>query len=234
MSELPEENQQLIDRFQEMLAWTRSMHLKPVKCRSLALRPFVHPSRRVGKYIAAQPVLQYSSYDPQLTANGAAIRFIGTDDPPFKFLGMLGRWRPRRRLARNLLVSRLNSLLELVHTQRLGGWMKIWLYNFYVATKLSWMLTIYSLPLTFVEQLEATCTRYLKMWLGLQRSAAVDVLYMKRANLGFQAHNMVSLYKRLQLIRMHLLKSSQDPEVRRMYERLGTGARRPSQVVCFG
>jgi len=220
VSELPEQNQRLIDRFQEMLTWSRTMHLKPVKCRTLALRPFVHPSRCIGKYTAAQPVLQYSSYDPLLTANGTPICFIGVDGAPFKFLGMLVAGDLSDDHASSLLVSRLNDLLEFVQKQRLSDWMKLWLYNFYVATKLQWMLTIYSLPLTLLEQIEATCTRYLKKWLGLPPSAAVDILYLARAKLGLQAHNMVVLYKRMQITRLHLLKSSRDPEVRRLYERL--------------
>ena len=37
ITETPEGNQIVINRFQELLTWTGSMRLKPVKCRSLAL-----------------------------------------------------------------------------------------------------------------------------------------------------------------------------------------------------
>ena len=70
---------------------------------------------------------------------------------------------------------------------------------------------------TFIEQLEATCTRYLKRWLGLARSAPVDVLYVKREHHGFQLHNVVTYFRRLQLVRLHLLKHSIDPELQLLY-----------------
>lgn len=213
----PEDNQIVINRFQELLGWTGSMRLKPAKCRSLAMRLFI--PGRVSKYRAAQP-LQYSSYDPLLTANGTAIKFIGDDKEPFKFLGMLIATDLSNNVARTRLELRLEALLTVIDEQPLRGWMKLWLYNAYVAAKLSWLLLIYDLPLTLIEQTETTCNRYLKKWLGIPSTANPDVLYVTREHHGFQLQNMVTFFKRLQLVRLHLLKTSADPQVRLLYNRL--------------
>ena len=222
MTDLPENNQIVIDRVQELLEWTGSMRLKPVKCRSLAMRVFT--PGRPSKYTPAHP-LQYSAYDPLLSANGVPMKFIGDDPEPFKFLGMLVAADLSDTVARQRIRVKLDQLLELIDQQPLRGRMKLWLYNSYVAAKLSWMLMIYDLPLTMVESLESTCTRYLKKWLGIPRSANVDVLYVFRKLRGLQLQNVATAYKRLQLVRLHLLKHSADDQVRLMYERMRDGPR---------
>jgi hypothetical protein len=217
VTEAPDDNQRVMDEFQLLLEWTGSMRLKPGKCRSFAMRRFINGVH--CKYKKAQPHLEHSAFDPLLKAQGKDIKFIGDDDEPFKFLGKLISADLLDTFARHRLASKLSGLLEIVDQQPLRGWMKMWLYNFYIATKLSWMLMIYDLPLTEIEELEATSNKYLKKWLGLQRSAVTEILYVKRKHHGFQIHSLVTLYKRLQLIRCHLLKHSKDERVRRLYER---------------
>ena len=46
--------------------------------------------------------------------------------------------------------------------------------------KMAWYLMIYNLPITFIRDLEADCTRYLKQWLGITRSITVSVLYRNK------------------------------------------------------
>ena len=222
--------QRLVDRFQEMLSWTGTMRLKPAKCRSFAMRNFINGQPvtvRLDAGTAAERTVVYtpaqqsahSSFDPQLTAVGTQMKFIGHDEAPFKFLGMFVSHDLSDTYARQKLSDTLNTLLELVDARLLSGWMKVWLYNFYVATKLSWMLMIYDMPLGVLEELEATCNRYLKKWFGLAHGATPDVLYLKRMHHGFGVHNMVTLYKRLQAIKLHLLANSRDRAVKQMFER---------------
>lgn len=230
VAESPGNCQRLVDRFQEMLVWTGTMRLKPAKCRSFGMRNFTNgqpvtvrynigtADERTMVYTPAQQTV-HSSFDPQLTAVGTPIKFIGHDEAPFKFLGMFVSHDLTDTYARQKLSDTLNTLLELVDARPLSGWMKVWLYNFYVATKLSWMLMIYDLPLGVLEELEATCNRYLKKWFGLAHGATPDVLYLKRTHHGWGVHNMVTLYKRLQAIKLHLLANSRDGAVKQMFER---------------
>ena len=218
ITSLPSENQRCIDRFVELLSWTRTMRLKPVKCRSLAFRLF---DDRPSQYTPAQPGHRHSSFDPLLKVGDKAITFIGNDDVKvFKFLGMLVQPDLRDDVARGRLTALTERLLTLIDEQRLRSWMKVWLFNFYLASKLQWMLMIYDLPMTFVERLESTCTRYVKRWLGLARTAPVEVLYTSRQHHGWQMTAITTLFRRLQLTRLHLLKHSDDPDVQQLYERL--------------
>eukprot|EP01116_Phalansterium_solitarium_P012518 TRINITY_DN288_c0_g1_i4.p1 TRINITY_DN288_c0_g1~~TRINITY_DN288_c0_g1_i4.p1 ORF type:complete len:1252 (-),score=337.45 TRINITY_DN288_c0_g1_i4:506-4261(-) len=231
VAESPGDCQRLVDRFQEMLSWTGTMRLKPAKCRSFGMRKFINgrpvtrrynidtADERTVVYTPAQQTV-HSSFDPQLTAVGTPIKFIGHDTTPFKFLGMFVSHDLTDTYAREKLSATLNTLLELVDARPLSGWMKVWLYNYYVATKLSWMLMIYDLPLGVIEDLEATCNRYLKKWFGLTTQGAVtEVMYLKQTHHGRSVHSMVTLYKRLQAIKLHLLANSRDGAVKQMFER---------------
>eukprot|EP01116_Phalansterium_solitarium_P024758 TRINITY_DN915_c0_g1_i1.p1 TRINITY_DN915_c0_g1~~TRINITY_DN915_c0_g1_i1.p1 ORF type:complete len:1519 (-),score=80.60 TRINITY_DN915_c0_g1_i1:440-4996(-) len=218
----PSENQLLIDAFEEALAWTGSMRAKPTKCRSLAMRVF--GKNYDGPYKQVQHLV-HSSYDPLLTVRGQPVQFIGHDGQPFKFLGRLISFDLQDDFARRRITDTLDGLLELVNKRPLRGWQKMWLYNYYVAPKLCWMLMIYELPLTFVEQLESTCTRFLKRWLGLAKCAVTDILYVDRQHHGFQLHALATFYRRLQLVRLHLLKHSPDPEVQKLFVRLSQAPR---------
>jgi hypothetical protein len=81
------------------------------------------------------------------------------------------------------------------------------------------MLTIYDFPITFVNQLEAACTRHAKRWLGLTKTAPPDLLYVAHNRHGFQLHAISTLFRRLQVGRLHLMKHSADPEMRQQFDR---------------
>ena len=78
---------------------------------------------------------------------------------------------------------------------------------------------VYDTPLSVIEKLEATATRYLKRWLSLIRSSVPEYLYTKRRSRGLGLQSLTTLYKRLQLSRAHLLKYSMDAEVRKVYRK---------------
>src|ERR1700760_25794 len=86
VGESPEQCQHSIDAFQKALEWTKTMKAKAIKCRSLAFRKFRKEEKQT-KFKRVQAT-QYSSFDPLLTIDNKAIKFIGHDDPPmFKYLG---------------------------------------------------------------------------------------------------------------------------------------------------
>jgi hypothetical protein len=228
VSRHPDENQFMIDRAGDMLQWTGSMRMKPVKCRSFAMRRFIRDGTTQFEQVQTTA---HSSFDPRLQLNGAAFKFIGDDRTPFKFLGQLIWFDLSDDVARERLAGRLGELLELVHSQPLDSWMKVWLYNFYVVSKLSWMLMIYDLPLTFVTKLEAACTRRLKEWLHIIPSCTTPILYLPRRYHGMGLQNITVFFKRLQVIRQHLLKHSSDESVRQLHER--EASREPNRVRKF-
>ena len=74
-----------------------------------------------------------------------------------------------------------SQLLALIKAQPLCGWMKLWLLDSYVVSKLQWMPTIYDFLLTFATTLENSCVRLAKRWLGLPPTAPPDVLHASHA-----------------------------------------------------
>ena len=54
---------------------------------------------------------------------------------------------------------------------------KLWLYKAGMCPRLTWLLNVQELPITWVErQLEATATRFVKKWAGLAKSANTAIL----------------------------------------------------------
>ena len=64
------------------------------------------------------------------------IPFIGTDNVLFKLLGMFVSHDLTDTFARQKLSDTPDALMRLVDSRPLMGWLKVWLYNNYVAVKL--------------------------------------------------------------------------------------------------
>ena len=76
------------------------------------------------------------------------------------------------------LVNHLKQMLDRVDACPVTRHQKLRLYKAGICPRLSWLLTIEELPITWVErQLEVMATRYLK-WAGLAKSANTALLYL--------------------------------------------------------
>ena len=73
------------------------------------------------------------------------------------------------------------------------------------------MLTINDFPMRVLETLVATCTSYLKQWFGNAPCATPDSLYRKRSHHAFGFHAMTTLYRHLQVTRLHPLANWSKP-----------------------
>ncbi len=67
------------------------------------------------------------------------------------------------------MTSKLQDLLQLTDKSQTNGIMKLWTYNNLILPKLTCEFTNYNFPISFVEKLEAACTKYLKRWAGVSR-----------------------------------------------------------------
>ena len=211
-------NQAIINRIVRRLDWTGSMRAKPVKCRSLAF-----------KQVSENGQYRYKATDPKLEIRGEVFKCI--TDEPFKFLGTLLDQSLTNQIARARTLARLKELFALVDSRQLRGTQKLWIYNYYIATKLSWLIMVHDFPISFVRELDAIATASLKKWSGLAHSANVDILFAKRSNKGLQLKNLQTYFKQMQLVRYHLLKHSHDTHVREIYER--ASRREPSQKLVW-
>ncbi len=77
---------------------------------------------------------------------------------------------------------------------------------------------VYNLPITFVRELEALCTKYLKSWRGVTRSITNTVLYRSKDHFGLSLKKLSNLFKTVQVGKGHMMKTSEDPKVREAFE----------------
>jgi len=92
---------------------------------------------------------------------------------------------------------------------------KLRLYKAGVCPRLSWLLLIEELPITWVER----ATRFLKKWAGIAKSTNVTLLYLPTKRSGLNLPALTSLYKHLQVSRQSQLLMSPDGSVRLLVER---------------
>jgi hypothetical protein len=98
------------------------------------------------------------------------------------------------------------------------GPMKMWVYHFFIASRFSWDLMVYDLTASFLKELDEIANRFLKKWSGLAKSANVSIFYRAKDRFGLHLKQMSCFSKKLQVIKMHLLKYSQDPNIRAIYQ----------------
>ena len=109
--------------------------------------------------------------------------------------------------------------MAIVHNAPISGFMKLWLYQKFVLGMLSWPLMIQDLNLDFVKtQLTRPCGVILKKWAGAFDSIDVGCLYRPKERFGLELTPVSVLFKKLQVIKLHLLKNSPDPHISALYE----------------
>ena len=94
-----------------------------------------------------------------------------------QFLGMRIQVPHDATATKQTLTANLKRMLQAVDKCPLTSHQKLRLYKFGVCPRLSWLLLIEELPITWVErELEATATRFLKKWAGLAKCANTALL----------------------------------------------------------
>jgi len=208
----PRDSQKVLDTTGEWLNWTITMKAKPPKCRALAAKVFTSGADRIRwEPHSTKP---FSSFDPLLLIDTKQIAAIGPLslelEDKFKFLGKFFRFDlkdgPQEALVYDSFLLRLNTVnLDLVN-----GLMKAWLFQFWIIPSLAWPFQVYDFPLAFAKTLDVLTTRFLKQWLGLFKGADVGLLYRSRENHGLGFTKPSLLLKQSQLIKLHLVKHSQE------------------------
>ena len=196
----PASCQYLLNIVDEWLQWS-GMQAKVPKCHSMALQGST-----------GRPI------DPKLHLAGDTIPYAANG--PVKFLGMQIHIPHDAANVKENLVNRLKQMLDRVDPCPVTRHQKLRLYKAGICPRLSWLLTIEELPITWVErQLEVMATRYLKKWAGLAKSANTALLYLPQKKGGMNLPSLTSLYKRLQVSRQSQLLMSRDPCVRYLAEK---------------
>ena len=91
----------------------------------------------------------------------------------------------------------------------------------YIMSKLAWPFTSQDLWPTFVQQLEAVATRFLKQWSGSPRPANTAIVHLGSSNrAGLHITQLTTFWKQMQAVWLDIVKNSSDPRCSRLYDRL--------------
>ena len=190
----PAAGQQLLLLVDKWLSWS-GMKAKVPKCYSLGLKA------SAGKLL-----------DPGLSISGQRIPFASE---VIKFLGRSFEVPHNISRVKEAISSRLLDMLKSVDTCPLTRGQKLKMYRGGVCPRLTWLLTIEDLPISWVEKnLDSAAVRYVKKWAGLARSANPTLLFLPHKMGGLNLPLISILYKRLQVCRQSQLLTSPDPCVR--------------------
>ena len=191
------DNQEVLDSIQEWLEWSKTMKAKPKKCKATSLN-------------AGKP------QDPKLSIAGQLMQWIEKD--PFKFLGKQLLANASDSVARAMIKEELERGVALIDKLRLLSYQKMWIFDAVLMSMLSWSLLIHDMSCSFVKDLEAIQTQALKRWSHYPKHSPKEIFYRSAKHHGWHMKQLVPFFKKMQLVKCHLLKTSSDEDVRLIYE----------------
>jgi len=170
------------------LKWSQTMKAKPTKCVALGFKVFDKKIKNERFTPITNTV--YAPFDPGVSIDGEHMKFIvnPAEKDPFKanHFKFLGRWiNPL--LQEKDIKSKIRSLflkdIETIQNSKVNGFMKLWLYQFYAISHLSWPFMINDLDRSFSLDLQAEVNVQLKRWAGIGRSVDNGLLFRSKLNL---------------------------------------------------
>ena len=150
-----------------------------------------------------------SPFDPCLSINNEAIRFIGEDS--FKDLGRHIQASLSDKNAFESTLDSFTSNLEKVDDSPISGASKAWIYQFMVVSFLIWPFLVYPFAKSeVVKHFDALASKYLKKWYGLHKSFNPDILYLPKSNNGWNLSAPSTVFMSIQVTAQQILKYSVD------------------------
>ena len=212
-----------VDDTDRWLKWTETMKAKPSKCIALGCKLFAKKIKN-ERFVPLTDSI-YSPFDPKIVISGQPMRFIvnPNEKDPFKatHFKFLGRWL-NPLLKENDIKNRLRTSLiddiDKIEQSKINGFMKLWLYQFYVLSHLSWPFLIYDLDKSFAEDLQRNINMKLKRWAGICRTAENGLLFRTRKNFGLGLTSISDFYQKMQLTKCELLRQSKDNSIQELYK----------------
>ena len=215
--------QSSVDSTNAWLKWTQTMKAKPSKCIALGMKMFEKKIKN-EKYTPIADTV-YSPFDPGLVIDGLPMRFIidPAEKDPFKtnHFKFLGRWLnpllSEKDIKQKISASLANDI-DVIQGSKLNGFFKLWLYQFYVISHLSWPFMINDLDTSFAMDLQRSINVKLKSWAGIGRSVDNGLLFRSKRNFGLGLTPLSQHYQRMQLVKCELLRTSKDPAIVELYK----------------
>ena len=212
--------QATVNVFEKGLNWGK-LKVKSQKCVCMAMKKFDPRNEHKENYVRFSETV-YCPYDPDITIAGKKMRFIvnpGADAESLQsdHFKELGRWISVS-LSEDKMKAEIRKRvfqdLEKVEHSGVNGLSKLFLYEHFLVSRLSWVFLVHDLCVSFSEDLDKKVIPRLKSWAGLFRSSDLGALFRRREHLGLQLTSITMCYKKLQLVKCCLLKDSSDPTIK--------------------
>ena len=168
--------------------------------------------------------------DPQLSINGLPMAWI--KDKPFKFLGKQTLANASDTAARKKMEQTINDGVAKIDALPLTGVQKMWIFDAVLMSKLSWDFMVHDTTTTWIAtHLGSIQTEWYKKWSHYPKHGVVSIFYRSTKRFGLQMKEMMPFFKKQQLIKCHLLKTSSDQEVRMVYEARAANEKKLSKPI---
>ena len=149
-------------------------------------------------------------FDPHVNIGDKKIPFLSKDSS-YRYLGLPVTSDLRTEEIKSELLSTMTKLIDCVDKTAVSKYSKCLLYKRAILPRLSWLLSIADLPMTWIElKLDGLANRYLKKWVGLAHSAAVSRLYLEDKHGGLDLPQPSVSYKKCQATKLLQFTKSSD------------------------
>ena len=167
--------------------------VKPEKCRSLV----IYKGKVLNKQILikSKPITQLQ-------------------EKSIKYLGKTYSASLDEKEQTMAIESQLKDDIRKIEKCRIPGRYKAWMLQHMLLPRLMWPLSIYNVPLTFVDRLQNRITAALKKWLGLPKSLSQACLYSKSAKLRLPYTELKEEFKAAKARNLMTLEESDDVHIR--------------------
>ena len=176
--------------------------------------------------------LTYAPFDPELMIGGSKMAFIldpsvhNTDLPfkaafmksHFKFLGRWIHYFVKEDDIQKLVSTKFEADMDNIDKSLVHGFMKAWLYQFYVLSRLSWLFLVHDLNRSLAETLTRQATAKLKKWCKIAKTADQGLLYRSKEDFGLGLTPISIHFEKMQLVKCCLLQNSVSEDIRALYE----------------
>ena len=200
--------QRAINKANDLLGWCR-MEFKPAKSRSLALTRG-KLRENVFFFVADQ-------------------RIPTVSEEHVKSLGRIFDTDLSDKKQEEAIKRQCKEGMDAIDRAPLPGKYKVWISQFVLLPRLLWPLTIYEIGLPFVESLEKSISRRIRVWLGLPPGLSSIALYSKSARLRLPLSSIAEEYKVGKIRTQLMISNSADPNIREINPQIRSGRKLKAQ-----
>ena len=163
-----------LKRTEEVVKWAR-MKLKPSKSRSL----IVHK----GRSMDIEPFYVGSEVIPALQRK------------KLRTLGRVYDSSISDRRCKGELKVKVAGGCKMLNKSHARGYMKLWALHHIFLPQVRWDLMIYEIPVSFVEKVGWTISKYIRRWLGISKNFTGVGLYSQNSPCPLPFQSLVDLFK---------------------------------------